>query len=168
VKRIFLALPLLLLASCQDDAEQFGLTQIDGRPAVVSAPCRKQDVVRFQIAIPVGQIVGDADDKILWRAVPDEPRPAAFVTPIGSAPGGFATTVPFSGTLPDRELAFGMEWSYGEGHVIFFRPGALRPGEILTDASEVMTPDRFIAYASDGCGQAGLVDGAAAVIRSIA
>jgi hypothetical protein len=161
-------MPLVFLVSCTDDAEQLGVGLLDGQPVVVSAPCRSQRVASIDILLTEwDNSPGGGDDQVLWRAVAPERRPAtAFVAPIGEAPEGFDTTIPLAEPLSEgREYTLYMQWHGGGGGVIIFRPDSLKPGRIKSEQG-FKSVDRFIDYASEGCGS-GFAEGAEAVIRPL-
>jgi hypothetical protein len=157
---------LVLLMSCTDDAEQLGVSVLDGRPVAVSTPCRGQAVASLEILVTENNNPGGGDDQVLWRAVARKFRPTAFVTPIGQAPDGFHSTITLAEPLSEgRRYTLYLRWHGGGAGVIIFRPEALDPGRIESEMGS-MTPSRFLDYASEGCG-GGSARGAEGAIQSL-
>ena len=168
MRRLLIALPLLVLSSCSDDAEQLGVTLADGRPAAVSAPCEGMNVSLVELIRTEGSDnPGDTDDIVLWKAVAPSPQPSAFITPIGEAPDGFETAIPLEVELEEvREYTLYVEWFEGGAGVVIFRPQELRAGWIESERGP-FTLEQFIDYADgDGSG-CDLVDGTEAMIRTL-
>lgn len=66
VRRILVALPLVLFKSCTDDAEQLGVSILDGKPVAVSTPCRNQSVASLEVLVTENDNhPGGGDDQVL-------------------------------------------------------------------------------------------------------
>jgi len=61
----------LLMPACIDDFEQGAVTVTDaGVLRVLHHPCDEHNVVlSLRLLIPVGQIIDDGDDIVLWKVV---------------------------------------------------------------------------------------------------
>jgi hypothetical protein len=166
VRRILVALPLVLFISCTDDAEQLGVSVIDGQPVAVSTPCRNQSVASLEVLVTENDNhPGGGDDQVLWRAVARNPGPTAFATPIGEAPDGFDSTIPLAEPLSGgRDYTLYLQRQEGGAGVIIFRPDALKAGRIETEMGS-KSVHQFRDYASD-CAS-GWAAGADDVIRSL-
>jgi hypothetical protein len=166
MRRLAIALPLVLLTSCTDDFEQFGVALIDGEPAVVSAPCEDQDVDSIELILTQEDVSPD-ESPVLWRAVTAQPRATAFITAFGDAPEGFETTIPLNAALAQgREYTIYMKWYAGEaGAVIVSRPRDLEAGRIMSQIG-LLSPEGFLDYAREGCG-GDLAEGAEAVVHML-
>lgn len=167
VRRLALILPLVMLASCIDDAEQLGVILVDGRPASLSVPCEGQEIASVELLDTArSDHPGGEDDVVLWRVVARRPGPEAFVTVIGQAPEGFDTTVPLAASLDaDPEYTLFINGSGGGGAIVF-QPGTLRADRVES-ATGQRTIDGFMEYADEGCGLGRLSDEAEDVGRML-
>ena len=166
VRQLAIALPLVVLISCTDDADQLGVSLLNDAPAAVWAPCKGgDDPPVVELLLTEDKNPGSGDDQVLWRALPREPSDGPFVTPLGIQPEGYETTIPLNEDLnPSTKYTL---YIRPGGGVIVFRPQDLEEGAIKSQIGK-LTPERFLENAGEGCESGGgLIEGAEPVILQL-
>lgn len=90
------------LRAPSDPAPSIGLTtSSSGEPIVVYGLCAGEFVKGLQVVEKVGDLVGDGNDRVLWKIV--APRRTTIDTfTVGVPPPGFDEVNRLAGPLPDR------------------------------------------------------------------
>ena len=103
---VAIALAVTLLGGvCSEDAraKRGGVRLNDGRLEVLAVTCADDVIADVTVYDPEGQVVGDGDDRILWR-IEAQQGSAELVVTIPQAPEGYVETVPLRGEVPGNAV----------------------------------------------------------------
>jgi hypothetical protein len=156
LRHVVLALAAaLLMPACIDDFEQVAVTVSDeGILRILHHPCSEQNVVfSVRLMVPVGNIIADGDDIVLWNVVAVRTSTSSLVEVFepGNVPAGYRETVPLE--MPDKgdEVVIYLDTRWSSDGAIGFDWGSLTPGTLLTDDGP-KSRSQWLDYAIAGCG----------------
>jgi len=156
LRHVVLALvAALLMPACIDDFEQGAATVTgEGILRVLHHPCNEHNVVlSVSLLVPVGAIVADGDDIVLWKVVAVRPSTSSVVETFepGNIPAGYRETVPLEIPDPGDEVVIYLDIRWGGSGGVGFDWGSLTPGTLLTDVG-TKSRSEWLDYAIEGCG----------------
>jgi hypothetical protein len=143
----------VLMPACIDDFEQGAVTVSDeGVIRVLHHPCDERNVVlSVRLLVPVGNVVADGDDIVLWTVVAVRTSTPSLVETFepGNIPGGYRETVPLDMPEKGDEVVIYLDIRGGGSGAFGFDWGSLSPGTLLTQApspgpSGWTTPSRVV------------------------
>jgi hypothetical protein len=145
----------LLMPACIDDFEQGGVTVTSGGVLrVLHHPCNEHNVVLgLRLFVPVGDIIADGDDIVLWKVVAVRTSTPSLVETFepGNIPAGYRETVPLEMPDPGDEVVIYLDERWGGSGGLGFDWGSLSPGTLLTDDGP-KSRSQWLDYAIEGCG----------------
>ena len=145
----------LLMPACIDDFEQGAVTVTGGGVLrVLHHPCDEHNVVlSLRLLIPVGQIIDDGDDIVLWKVVAVRTSTPSLVETFepGNMPAGYRETVPLETPDPGDEVVIYLDNRWGGSGALEFDWGSLTPCTLLTDGGP-KSRSEWLDYAIKGCG----------------
>lgn len=145
-----------LMPACVDDFEQGAVTVSDeGVLRVLHHPCGRDNVVfGVRLLIPVGNIIEDGDDIVLWEVVAVDSFTSSLVEMFepGNIPPGYRETVRLQ-DVPEKgdEVVIYLDTRHSGDGGIGFEWGSLSPGTLLTDVGP-KSRSQWLDYAIEGCG----------------
>jgi hypothetical protein len=152
---LLLLIVALLMPACIDDFEQGAVTITDaGVLRVLHHPCNEHNVVlSLRLLVPVGAIIDDGDDIVLWKVVAVRTSTPSLVETFepGKIPAGYRETVPLQIPDPGDEVVIDLDIRWSGGGALGFEWGSLTPGTLLTDAGPESRSE-WLDYAIEGCG----------------
>jgi hypothetical protein len=134
VKAILLALATVLLTACDTLAPPtIGVYAEDSAIHIVSpALCPGERIVGITVYAVQGNVIGDSNDEILWKAEGSQGTPNTDMI-VGQPPPGFVERQRFSGELPsDSSLAVVVDTTITQRLSEAFEVSSLRSDEVLT------------------------------------
>ena len=134
VNAILLTLATVLLSACDPQQPRtIGVYAEDSAIHIVSpALCPGERIVSVTIYAVQGNIVGDSNDEILWKAEGSQGTRNTDII-VGQPPPGFVQRQRFSGELPsDSSLAAVVDTTLTQRLNESFEVNSLRSDEILT------------------------------------
>lgn len=144
----------LLMPACSDDFEQVAVTVTDGGVLrVLHHPCNEHNVVlSLSLVKPVGAIIDDGDDIVLWKVVAVRTSTPSLVEMFepGNIPAGYRETVPLQMPDPGDEVVIYLDEHWGGSGGVGFDWGSLAPGTLLTDIGP-KSRSQWLDYAIEGC-----------------
>lgn len=149
----------LPLVSCDPSAGERIAVALDAnssRPTVFIHLCEGTLVSRVQLVEPVGVVVDDGDDPVLWGIEADNgPGVAIDAVTLGEVPDGFDVVAPLEASPPThRTFAFVVETSTNGNSIVHlsnnFEISALSR-EVLLHKGELVEDDEFRESAQEWC-----------------
>jgi hypothetical protein len=134
VNAILLTLATLLLSACDPgEPRTIGVYAEDSAMHIVSpALCPGERIVGVTIYAVQGNVVGDSNDEILWKAEGSQGTRNTNII-VGQPPPGFVERQRFSGELPsDSSLAAVVDTTLTQELNESFEASSLRSDEVLT------------------------------------
>jgi hypothetical protein len=103
--------------------------------------------------VPVGNIIGDGDDIVLWKVVAVRTSTSSLVETFepGNIPAGYRETVPLDTPDQGDEVVIDLDIRRSESGAVGFDWGSLAPGTLLTDVGP-KSRSEWLDYAIEGCG----------------
>jgi hypothetical protein len=154
-KVLLLLFAALLMPACIDDFEQVAVTVNDeGTLRVLHHPCSEHNVVfSVRLMVPVGNIIADGDDIVLWKVVAVRTSTSSLVEVFepGNVPAGYRETVPLEIPGNGDEVVIYLDTRWRSDGGIAFDWGSLSPGTLLTDDGP-KSRSPWLDYAIKGCG----------------
>ena len=145
----------LLMPACIDDFEQGAVTVTDaGVLRVLHHPCDEDNVVlSVRLLVPVGNVIGDGDEIVLWKVVAVRTSTSSLVETFepGNIPVGYRETVPLDMPEGGDEVVIDLDIRHGGWGDLGFDWGSLSPGTLLTDHGP-KSRSQWLDYAIEGCG----------------
>jgi hypothetical protein len=154
-KVLLLLFAALLMPACIDDFEQVAVTVNDeGTLRVLHHPCSEHNVVfSLRLMVPIGNIIADGDDIVLWKVVAVRTSTSSLVEVFepGNVPAGYRETVPLEIPGKGDEVVIYLDTRWSSDGGIALDWGSLSPGTLLTEDGP-KSRSQWLEYAIKGCG----------------